>query len=253
LQEEYRSISIIYALLLDPNQPTVRAAQLQYLQQVEDPAILSHINELQASIAQHVEARWHLSLLDRAIDQLRSAPADTQQRLLKCAAGTLATISANTWHSPIVYLILEHRLHPQAAAVATSNGLLLQDLWVESLTIVATIARAGQQQSDAILHAFQTGLFRLPSRRGSSMEMPIECDWQRLQVCLEQLAHVRLPDRKTLVTACTEVVTSNRQVTDLEADLLRMIAIMLDCPLPPLLNNFTRAKGDQLIVGKLVR
>lgn len=245
LQEEYRSISIIYALLLDPNQPTVRAAQLEYLQQVEDPAILSHIAELHEAISHHVEVRWHLSLLDRAIDQQRSAPTDTQKRLLKCAAGILDSISSNDWHSPIVYLILEHRLHPQAAAIATSNGLLLQELWPESLTVLATMARAGQQQSDAILHAFQTGLFRLPSRRGSSIEMPAECDWQRLQVCLEQLAHARLPDRKTLVAACAEVVTINRQVTDLEADLLRMVAIMLDCPLPPLLNNFVRTKGDR--------
>jgi Zn-dependent protease with chaperone function len=245
LQEEYRSISIIYALLLDPDRPDVRATQLEYLQQVEDPAILSHIAELHESISQQVEARWHLSLLDRAIDQLRSASAKTQKRLLKCAAGTLDSLTSDTWHSPIVYLILEHRLHPQAAAVATSNGLLLQELWPESLTVLATMARAGKQQSDAILHAFQTGLFRLPSRRGSSVEIPAECDWQRLQVCLEQLAHARLPDRKTLVTACAEVVTINRQVTDREADLLRMIAIMLDCPLPPLLNNFARTKGNR--------
>jgi Zn-dependent protease with chaperone function len=245
LQEEYRSISIIYALLLDPDQPTTRAAQLEYLQQVEDPAILSHISELHESISQHVEVRWHLSLLDRAIDQLRSAPATTQKRLLKCAAGTLDVIASDTWHSPIIYLILEHRLHPQSAAVATSNGLLLQELWPESLTVLATMARAGQQRSDAILHAFQTGLFRLPSRRGSSVEMPAECDWQRLQVCLEQLAHARLPDRKTLVTACAEVVTINRQVTNHEADLLRMIAIMLDCPLPPLLDNCARTKGNR--------
>lgn len=245
LQEEYRSISIIYALLIDHQQPEIRADQLKYLQQIEDPSILIHVHDLHQSITQNVETCWHLSLLDLAIDRVRSTPEHTQSNLLKCTTELQKSIATSSWHRSIVYLILEHRLHPQANAIATSNGLLLQDLWPESLTILATLARAGQHQSTATLHAFQSGLFRLPAPRGGSMEMPVDCDWQGLQVCLEQLAHVRLPDRKLLVTACTEVLASNKPLFDLEANLLRMIAIMLDCPLPPLLDRSTRTKGDQ--------
>jgi Zn-dependent protease with chaperone function len=253
LQEEYRSIAIIYALLLDSSQPQVRAEQFNYLQQVEDPAILSHINEIDSCILNNMEACWQLSLLDLAIDRLRLAPADTQKRLLKCALRLQELIKTNSWHSPLVYLIIEHRIHPQSSIVATSDGLLLQNLWPESLMILATLARASQRQSKTTSHAFQAGLFRLPSQRGHNMEMPAECNWQELQVCLEQLAHVRLPDRKILVTACAEVLAVNKTVTDLEADLLRMMAIVLDCPLPPLLNSFARNKSNRTQSQELSR
>jgi hypothetical protein len=233
LQEENRSISIIYALLMDPHQPQVRAAQLQYLKSVEDPEILRHITELHDCISNGVDAQWHLAILDRAVDRMRSTPATIHQHLLRCASEMLDSAASTSWRSPLAYLILEHHLSPPTAQ---SENLLLQDLWPESLKVLAMIARAGNHKPADALHAFQTGLFRLPSP-GENHQMPAECDWGILQSCLEKLAQVKLADRKILVAACAEVVAVNRIVTNIQADLLRMTAILLDCPLPPLLNQ----------------
>jgi hypothetical protein len=237
LQDEHRSIALIYALLLDPYQPRVKSEQLQYLQRIEDSAIFSHIPELYESIATNVDSRWHLPLLDLAIERLELAPVSTRQHLLKCTSGMMDAVASSSWRMPLANLILEHCLHPQTSVVGKSDDLALENLWIESMIVLATIARAGQRQPDATLHAFQAGLFRLPNRNSNFLMMPDACDWQELQVCLEKLAHVKLSDRKILVTACTEVISSDRQASNLEADLLRMMAIMLDCPLPPLLDR----------------
>jgi hypothetical protein len=58
-----------------------------------------------------------------------------------------------------------------------------------------------------------------------------------LQECLEQLGQAKLSDRKTLVAACAEVVATNKQVSNIEVDLLSTISIVLDCPLPAVLNG----------------
>jgi hypothetical protein len=236
LQEEHRSTALIYALLLDPHNMKVRAQQIAYLKQIENSLISDHIGDLFNIIAVRIEDRWRLPIMGQAFMRLHNAPIGRRDHLLKCASSTLEAVTAASWQVPLAYLILEHHLKsPLDQATVVDNG-ELEDFWSESLIVLGTIARAGHHKPEAIKHAFQAGVLRLP-RNGQDPLLPRECDWQVLQECLEQLGQAKLADRKTLVAACAEVVATNKQVSHIEVDLLSTISIVLDCPLPAVLNG----------------
>jgi hypothetical protein len=237
LQEEHRSTALIYALLLDPHNMKVRAQQIAYLKQIENSLISDHIGDLFNTIAVRIEDRWRLPIMGEAFMRLHNAPVAARDHLLKCASSTLEAVTAASWQVPLAYLILEHHLKlPLDQATVVDNG-ALEDFWSESLIVLGTIARAGHHKPEAIKHAFQAGVLKLPRHSGKDAELPRECDWQVLQECLEQLGQAKLADRKTLVAACAEVVATNKQVSHIEVDLLSTISIVLDCPLPAVLNG----------------
>jgi hypothetical protein len=237
LQEEHRSTALIYALLLDPHNMKVRAQQIAYLKQIENALVSEHIGDLFNTIAVRIEDRWRLPIMGQAFMRLHNAPIAVREHFLKCASSTLETVTAASWQVPLAYLILEHHLiTPLDQATLVDNG-ALEDFWSESLIVLGTIARAGHHKPEAIKHAFQAGVLRLPRNGGEDPLLPRECDWQVLQGCLEQLGQTKLSDRKILVAACAEVVATNKQVSHIEVDLLSTISIVLDCPLPAVLNG----------------
>ncbi len=237
LQEEHRSIALIYALLLDPHNMKVRAQQIAYLKQIENSLISDHIGDLFNIIAVRIEDRWRLPIMGQAFMQLHNAPVPVRKHLLKCASSTLETVTASSWQVPLAYLILEHHLKTPLDQATLVDNRSLEDFWSESLTVLGMIARAGHHKPEAIKHAFQAGVLRLPHNGSQDPVIPKECDWQVLQECLEQLGQAKLAERKTLVAACAEVVATNKQVSNIEVDLLSTISIMLDCPLPAVLNG----------------
>jgi hypothetical protein len=237
LLDEHRSSALIYALLLDPHNAKVRGQQIAYLQQIENSLISDHIADLFTTIAVRIEDRWRLPIMGQAFMQLHNAPTAAREHLLKCASNTLEAVTVTSWQVPLAYLILEHHLKsPLDPATLVDDG-SLEDLWSESLIVLGTISRAGHHKPEAIKHAFQAGVLRLPRHSGKDAELPGECDWQVLQECLEQLGQAKLTERKTLVAACAEVVATNKQVSNIEVDLLSTISIVLDCPLPAVLNG----------------
>lgn len=240
LQEEHRSTALIYALLLDPHNIKARTQQIAYLKQIENPLISNHISELFNTIAIRIEDRWRLPIMGQAFMRLHNAPIAAREHLLKCASSTLEAVTVASWQVPLAYLILEHHLKNSLDQATLVDNESLEEFWSESLTILGTIARAGHHKPEAIKHAFQAGVLRLPRcvhSSGQDPQLPRECDWQVLQECLNQLEQAKLTDRKTLVAACAEVVATNKQVSNIEVDLLSTISIVLGCPLPAVLNG----------------
>ncbi len=241
LQEEHRSTALIYALLLDPHNMKVRAQQIAYLKQIENSLISDHIGDLFNTIAVRIEDRWRLPIMGQAFMQLHNAPMAAREHLLKCASSTLDAVTVASWQVPLAYLILEHHLKSSLDQDTVIDNGALEDFWSESLVVLGTVARAGHHKPEAIKHAFQAGVLRLPrhcsQNDGQDPGLPKECDWQVLQECLEQLGQAKLSDRKALVAACAEVVATNKQVSHIEVDLLSTISIVLDCPLPAVLNG----------------
>jgi hypothetical protein len=59
------------------------------------------------------------------------------------------------------------------------------------------------------------------------------CGLPQLQEALETLVHVVPKHRGRVVDACAEVICADGRVQIPEAELLRGIADLLDCPIPP--------------------
>jgi hypothetical protein len=56
-----------------------------------------------------------------------------------------------------------------------------------------------------------------------------------VEQALDRLGRLAPPLKRRVLGACIDVILADRQVEEDEAELLRVVAAALDCPMPPLL------------------
>ena len=102
--------------------------------------------------------------------------------------------------------------------------------------VLSTLAWQGSRGGAAAQAAFAAGADGLDGRPGRlTLRAPQDCSLDRLDAALEQLTRASGAIKRDLLTAAGRVVTADGQVTVEETELLRAIAAVLDCPLPPVL------------------
>jgi Peptidase family M48 len=227
---EYEVLAYIYALLLD-SQRSIE--QLDYLAQLEEPAVIDRIDRLRMTVAT-TPPHQRLATLDRHVTKLR----DTAHvpRLLKCAYGMVDILPPEDWDTAIVYLILTHRLAPTTGQHPELYH-SVADVWVEIVNILGTLARLSSDRPQDIGYSFESSLLRLPTSHHTKVELPPELTWREFQTDLSKIATATAKVKQTLMAACLEILTNQRQIPPQAADLTRSIAILLDCSIPPLLDR----------------
>ena len=100
--------------------------------------------------------------------------------------------------------------------------------------VLSVLAYAGQLDPAAARHAFDRGAAALPGVdvRFFARE---ECGLRPLDEALVKLARVALRAKRPIIVACATCIAADHEITVNEAELLRAIASILGCPLPPLL------------------
>jgi Zn-dependent protease with chaperone function len=227
---EYGVLAYLYALLLDADRST---AQLDYLAQLEEPAVIAQIENLRAAVA-IIPPHQRLATLDRQVTKLR----DTAHipRVLKCAYGMVDLLPAEDWHTAIVYLILTHRLAP---TTGTPPELYrsIEDVWSEITNILATLARSSSDRSQDVSYSFEASLLRLPNHQHQRVALPPAVTWREFQTDLSKIATATAKVKQALMSACLEILSNHRQIPTEAADLLRAIAILLDAPIPAVVDK----------------
>jgi hypothetical protein len=223
-------LAYIYTLLLDADRST---AQLNYLAQVEEPAVIDQIEKMRSAV-EILPPPQRLASLDRQAAKIR----DTAHapRLLKCAYGMVNILPPEDWHTAIVYLILTHRLAPTAGTPQEIYN-SIEDVWAEIINILGTVARLTSNRPQDINYSFEAGLMRLPIGRANRSELPPEINWREFQTDLSKIAVATVKVKKALIAACLDIWATQRQIPADGADLMLAISILLDCPIPPLLDR----------------
>jgi Zn-dependent protease with chaperone function len=227
---EYGVLAYIYALLLDPTRSN---EQLDYLSQLEEPAVIAQIADLRATVV-IIPPHQRLAALDRQITKLRDTPHSP--RLLKCAYGMVDILPAEDWHTAIAYLILAHRLAP-SRGMHPELYRSVEDVWSEIMNILATLARLSSDRPQDISYSFEASLLRLPSNQHQRVELPPAIAWREFQADLSKIATATAQVKQALMAACLEILSTHRQIPTEAADLTRSIAILLDAPIPALVDK----------------
>jgi Zn-dependent protease with chaperone function len=242
----YGALAYIYTLLLDRH---LSADQLAYLAQLEEPSVLEQIETLRSTV-EVIPPHQRLATLDRQLAKIR----DTEHapRLLKCAYGMVELLPPTDWHTAIVYLILDHRLIPLAGnrqeiyhSIAVPEG-TFEDVWAEIINILGTLTRLSSDRTQNIDYTFKSSLLRLPKALSNGTKLPPELNWREFQTDLLKIACAAPKVKKALITACLEILTNQRQIPPDGADLMRSIAILLDCPIPPLIERLALTDGNRI-------
>ncbi|HEY4234091.1 MAG TPA: M48 family metallopeptidase [Lacipirellulaceae bacterium] len=229
--EPYGARAVIFASLMDQN-PQVRSAQLAALKSATD----EHVYELTQKLLPLVDGldpRAQLPLVDMTLPALRALSPPQFQEFAKCFVTLVQADKRLSLFEWMLHRILLRHLRPQFEPVTDPQIQYygLQKLGQPCSVLLSTLARASQSDDQA---AFDAGARELA---GVPVELlsPDQCRLDTLQTALEQLSHVAARQRQRLVDACAACICADEEVQVEEAELLRALCDMLDCPMPPLL------------------
>ena len=239
VREQQSATAIAFALALDTENPEVQERQITWLKEVQPPELVEKTLEFSSEVSQ-LDPSLRLPLVDLTVPALRQTSAKECQQLCKCVQGLIkARGSLSLWNF-VLQLVLWHRLEPciNPKSATTVEFTSIDQIWSDSILVLSALARVGQTEPDEIAYAFRSGVFRLPGAgQQEKPDTPIACNFIDLKKSIDRLRLATPKLKQALVDACAHTVLLDNKVTPSEADLLRAIAMTLDCPIPPFLNS----------------
>jgi hypothetical protein len=243
LREQVRlpqgAIVTLYALFLEPTPNRIQQLQLQALQANEPEAIWANVTEQASNIA-NLDPRLRLPLLDLTIPALRQCSAEILKDRLLPSIERLAEADENWSLSEFLQaLILKRRLEGSLSDDVTEPKVIktLDTVWSDCLLILSALASTGFEQSERVTFAFRSGAQKLPGVRSENIPAtPPTWTLSELEASLGRLRQLTPKLQQGVINACAYTVLLDSDVTIAEAELMRAIAIVLDCPMPPFLN-----------------
>jgi Zn-dependent protease with chaperone function len=184
---------------------------------------------------------FHLPLVDLALPSLKSAPEDAKKELI---AGLEAVINADrrvSLHEFIVLTFVREQLWRKPKPPRADKR--LADLKPQAGTMLALMAHAGTRtdvagaRADGVQAALRAGADMM------AIEVPATTDFtpSTLAAALEALKSLRPLEKALLVKGLFATVTADGTIRVVEAGLMRLVGAVLDCPLPPLLDEMDPA------------
>lgn len=179
--------------------------------------------------------RLRLPLLDLAIATLRQAP-DQRRPVI------LAQLQAITRHRGRDDLLcwslaaIAHRTLTPPARLPRPEIRRLSAVAAEIQVVFSALAWAGDSARSTALAAFQRATHGLLPA-GRLLLPPDRCPPARLQAATDRLARLTPLLKAPLIDAAADLVLADGRVQVAEAELLRALCTLLDCPMPPLFQS----------------
>jgi len=236
-REPLDAAALIYAMLLSPD-ATMRANQLAELAQKIEPAVCAKTRALYPDVAT-AAAHAHLPMVNLALGGLRGLSAD--QYVMFAQAMDWLTKSdgkIELFEFVLQKIILRH-LSPQFGYGPKTRVqyYALKPLIPDCAVVLSALANVSSQNPEEIQKAFDCGRTALTAATDTNLNLlPVgECGINDVDAALNRLALALPAIKKTLLSACVQVVGADGVILEAEAELLRAIADTLDCPMPPFL------------------
>jgi Zn-dependent protease with chaperone function len=229
--EPYGARAVIFASLLDVD-PGIRRVQLEALRQLTETDVYELTVKLSPAV-DSLDVRAYLPLVDMTLSALRALSLKQYQAFSKCFIKLVQADQRLGLFEWTLHQILLRHLRPQFEQVRPPQIVYygLQQLGEPCSVLLSTLARASQCDDQ---FAFESGA-KLLSEVKLEFLPAEKCGLNELQVALDRLSRVAAKQRGRLVDAAAAAICADSEVRVEEAELLRGICDMLDCPMPPLL------------------
>lgn len=233
-REPYGARAVLFALLLDRNDASIRQNQLNVLESNAKPDIVKLTRRL-SPIMDSLDTRARLPLVDLALPALRAMCLAQYQEFSKCFGALIKADQQLDLFEWMLAQVLIRHLRPQFEQVRSPeiDYYGLQQLGQPCAILLAAVSHAGNSDEQAD-EAFQTAAEHLP-------EVPLancgrdHCGLAQINNAVKTLSTVSAKHRTRVVDACAAAICTDNHVRWQEAELLRGISDLLDCPMPPLL------------------
>ncbi|MCS7063562.1 MAG: M48 family metallopeptidase [Methylacidiphilales bacterium] len=219
--------AIILALLLSGNK-TVQDTQLKFIQHDYDEDLCHKVTTLHSLLPSKNSLRW--LILQAATPALRETPSPQREKFLHLTRKlTLADGRLNLFEFTIEILLEKwlQAIPPQRRPLSRSNPTFISATANLLLALAKTSYRDNPEALAQALHSgWQLLFLNTPPPEHK------EVTYRDLRESLLSLDATEAETKELLLTACVTIVTHDQKIYEAEKDLLRMIALIWDCPLP---------------------
>ena len=232
--EPYGARAVIYCLVINP-QPEVQAIQLEQLRVHGDTGIFDLVNKLQSSI-NALNIRFRLPLIDMALPALRQLSAPQYQLFKQNLLFLMQADKRIDLFEWSLQKILFHHLDPgfdrPGKKIAKFGD--LQDVkphidMLMSMLVYACVQDKTEEDAAWASAGKELGVDNLVLIPRNQITI------DSLNYAIDHLALLKPLLKPRLLKACLAVITQDKNYSATEMELMRAIADVLDCPLPPYL------------------
>ena len=230
--EPYSARALVFALLIDED-AHVRKKQINGLSQSIEPHVVETAARLYPRTLD-LDARAKLPLLDMTLPALRSMSSPQYETFMKSFKQLADADDRYSLFEWVLAQILLRHLRPQFVRVRSPVTLYysLKKLTVPVSVLLSTMARVGHAEQ-WVAPSFEAASAQLPGLPITLLP-PSQCRLGTLDASLKQLTRTTAKLRGQLIDASVAAICADNHVKVKEAELLRGIADLLDCPVPPL-------------------
>ncbi len=223
--------SVLYFLLLS-GAPAVRHRQLELIAAHDRPEARAQVERMLAAVPS-IDTDHRIPLAQVALGAVRSVPAARISVLLGALDELVhADAQVSTYEYALQKMIAHHLKLAHRPATALQALHSFHAVAPEIAVTLSALARSADNQPE---RAFAAGRPHLRLIESSLHLAPAEaCGLAQLDAALDKLGRASLPIKRQVLLAAAAVTTADGQLEPAEAELLRAVAAVLDCPLPSL-------------------
>jgi Zn-dependent protease with chaperone function len=242
LREELRNPeggrAALVALLLAPKEDVMQQ-QLEAVRAAGAQALGERAKTL-AALTRRLGPAFRLPVVDLALPAVKTSTAEAKQELLKALEAVIQSDRRVSVHEFVVLTLVREQVAPKGRPSA-AGSLKISQLRKEAATVLRLVAHAGVR-SDATGERDED--LRAALRAGAK-ELGLEESDLGAQAFTTEAAFTALEALKALaplqkailIKGLFAAVTADGTIRIAEAELMRMVGAVLDCPLPPLLES----------------
>jgi len=230
--------AVVLSLLIH-TVPVVRERQKAAFAEAGESAI----GETTFSLAETVSAlgkQYRLPLVDLALPTLKGLTQERSDAFLKLVTALIAADRRMTMEEFILEAILKRRLDKDAGRPEKIKFNSVKEVSDECTLLLSLIAYSGNTRGDAagVSASFARGAAKL----GLSAAVIIAAKdivLDKVKNALDQVRLLAPLQKPAVVMACVETALADNKVSVAEAELMRAICTVIDCPLPPVIGTTT--------------
>ena len=227
--------SVIYALLMD-HDAVLRSSQLPALDRAmvvrgQTDNILKIAGQLSG-----LQQNLRLPLIELAMPALKGLTSMEKRNFLLVLHSCINTDGCLSLFELSVLWILEKYLNPSEDLFRSVKIFSFSRVGLDIVVLLQALACTGHAADRAkAQEAFHAGIARIPELAAHKPVFTFEeiASYAKVNNALTRLIEASFKIRESVIDACAHCAFSDHEVTVEERELLRIIALALQCPLPP--------------------
>jgi Zn-dependent protease with chaperone function len=232
LHAEDGAASVIYGLLLAGANAEQQNAACEIIKMRAGESAVRRVQEHAQQLVK-LGARARLPVINLAIPTLKLLNQDARGKFLDTVSAIIKVDSSFTLFEFTLLTLLQNHLSASAHKADKAKYFKYEDVQEELRVLFTVLARSGTSSLTQVQKTFRQimGTF---SKTADEPAPDKSCTVQSLSAALMKLGALSPLLKQSVITACADCVLHDGMVQPAEAELMQVIAVSLDCPMPPL-------------------